>query len=113
MDDKPRNLKTMLSEAKDTSELMIDLGYAAVYFSDTAMAEEVYELESRLSELVHEMRAVCILAASIFSVVTFGDAPRSWFGESVSRATADGALARQQSLQVSVYEYYDESSCPT
>ncbi len=63
MDDKPRNLKEMLSEAKDTSELMIDLGYAAVYFSDVAMAEEVYELESRLSDLVHEMRAVCVLAA--------------------------------------------------
>ena len=63
MDDKPRNLKTMLSEAKDTSELMIDLGYAAVYFSDSAMAEEVYELENRLSDLVHEMRAVCVLAA--------------------------------------------------
>ena len=63
MDDKPRNLKVMLSEAKDTSELMIDLGYAAVYFSDTAMAEEVYELESRLSDLVHEMRAVCVMAA--------------------------------------------------
>jgi uncharacterized protein with PhoU and TrkA domain len=63
VDDKPRNLKTMLSEAKDTSELMIDLGYAAVYFSDVAMAEEVYELETHLSELVHEMRAVCVLAA--------------------------------------------------
>jgi uncharacterized protein with PhoU and TrkA domain len=63
VDDKQRNLKTMLSEAKDTSELMIDLGYAAVYFSDVAMAEEVYQLESRLSELVHEMRAVCVLAA--------------------------------------------------
>ncbi len=63
MDEKPRNLKAMLSEAKDTSELMIDLGYAAVYFSDAAMADEVYELETRLSELVHEMRAVCVLAA--------------------------------------------------
>jgi len=63
MDDRPRNLKTMLSEAKDTSELMIDLGYAAVYFSDTAMAEEVDQLETRLSGLVHEMRAVCVLAA--------------------------------------------------
>ncbi len=63
MDEKPRNLKTMLSEAKDTSELMIDLGYAAVYFSDVAMAEEVYQLEERLSDLVHEMRAVCVLAA--------------------------------------------------
>src|SRR3954469_25249478 len=63
MDDRPRNLKTMLSEAKDTSELMIDLAYAALYFGDPDMAEEVDELEEHLSELVHEMRAVSILAA--------------------------------------------------
>jgi uncharacterized protein with PhoU and TrkA domain len=63
MDDRPRNLKTMLSEAKDTSELMIDLAYAALYFGDPDMAEEVAELEDRLSDLVHEMRAVCVLAA--------------------------------------------------
>ncbi|HVF14570.1 MAG TPA: PhoU domain-containing protein, partial [Acidimicrobiales bacterium] len=53
----------MLSEAKDASELMIDLGYAAVYFGDSAMAEEVEELEDRLSDLIHEMRAICVLAA--------------------------------------------------
>ena len=53
----------MLSEAKDTSELMVDLAYAAVYFGDADMAEEVDELETRLSDLVHEMRAVCVLAA--------------------------------------------------
>src|SRR5438094_2471857 len=63
MDDRPRNLRTMLSEAKDTSELMIDLAYAALYFGDVAMADEVDELEKRLSELGHEMRAVCVLAA--------------------------------------------------
>src|SRR5437588_203726 len=63
MDDRPRNLKTMLSEAKDTSELMVDLAYAALYFGDPDMAEEVEELEETLSELVHEMRAVCVLAA--------------------------------------------------
>jgi len=63
MDDRPRNLKTMLSEAKDTSELMIDLAYASLYFEDPDMAEEVNELEEHLSELVHEMRAVSILAA--------------------------------------------------
>jgi uncharacterized protein with PhoU and TrkA domain len=63
MDERPRNLKTMLSEAKDNSELMIDLAYAAVYFGDSAMADEVDELEERLSALVHEMRAVCVLAA--------------------------------------------------
>jgi uncharacterized protein with PhoU and TrkA domain len=63
MDDKPRNLRTMLSEAKDTSELMVDLAYAAVYFGDPQMAEEVDELEDRLNDLVHDMRAVCVLAA--------------------------------------------------
>ena len=34
----------MLAEAKDTSELMIDLAYAAVYFNDPGMCEEVAQL---------------------------------------------------------------------
>ena len=37
MDDRPRSLRTMLSEAKDSSELMVDLAYAAVYFNDPGM----------------------------------------------------------------------------
>ncbi len=53
----------MLSEAKDTSELMVDLGYASLFFADTRMADEVTELEERLTELIHEMREVCVLAA--------------------------------------------------
>jgi uncharacterized protein with PhoU and TrkA domain len=63
MDERPRNLRAMLSEAKDTSELMVDLAYAAVYFGDPQMAEEVDELEEHLNELVHDMRAVCVMAA--------------------------------------------------
>jgi uncharacterized protein with PhoU and TrkA domain len=62
MDERPRNLKAMLSEAKDTSELMVDLGYAALFFADDRMADEVLELEERLTDLVHEMRAICVLA---------------------------------------------------
>ena len=53
----------MLSEAKDTSELMVDLAYAALYFGDPDMAEEVSELEEHMNDLVHDMRAVCVLAA--------------------------------------------------
>ena len=53
----------MLSEAKDTSELMVDLGYASLFFADTRMADEVLKLEERLTELIHEMREVCVLAA--------------------------------------------------
>ncbi len=52
----------MLAEAKDTSEIMVDLAYAAVYFNDPGMATEVAELEERMNDLVHDMRAVCIMA---------------------------------------------------
>jgi len=52
----------MLAEAKDTSELMVDLAYAALYFNDADMADEVDELESEISSLVHEMRTLCIIA---------------------------------------------------
>src|SRR5688500_15724950 len=63
MDERPRNLKAMLAEAKDTSELMVDLAYAALYFGDHDMAEEVGDLEASMSELVHDMRAVSVMAA--------------------------------------------------
>jgi uncharacterized protein with PhoU and TrkA domain len=62
MDKQPRNLKAMLSEAKDLSETMVDIAYASVYFGDAEMAEEVFELEEEMSKLVHDMRAICILA---------------------------------------------------
>ena len=53
----------MLSEAKDTSELMVDLAYAALFFNDAGMAREVEELHERLEDLAHAMREVCVLAA--------------------------------------------------
>lgn len=52
----------MLSEVKDLSELMVDLAYAALYFGDPDMAEEVGQLEERMDERVHDMRAVCVMA---------------------------------------------------
>jgi len=52
----------MLSEVKDLSELMVDLAYAALYFGDPDMAEEVDELEERMDEMVHDMRAICVMA---------------------------------------------------
>ncbi len=57
-----RNLREMLAEAKDTSELMVDLAYAALFFDDADMADEVDELESQISDLVHKMRALSIIA---------------------------------------------------
>src|SRR3954451_19213907 len=61
--DKPRNLRTLLSEAKDTSELMVDMAYAALYFGDPGMADEVDELEERLAELAQKLRETAVLAA--------------------------------------------------
>ncbi len=62
MDDKPKNLKALLAGAKDASELMVDLAYAALYFDDTGMAEAVLDLEEEMSDLVHEMRSLAMLA---------------------------------------------------
>jgi uncharacterized protein with PhoU and TrkA domain len=53
----------MLTEAKDTSELMVDLAYAALYFGDPDMAEEVDELNEDLQELAADLRAVAVLGA--------------------------------------------------
>ncbi len=58
-----RNLKDMLSEAKDTSELMVDLAYAAIFYNSEDISEEVFRLEERLNDLVFDMRSLAILAA--------------------------------------------------
>ncbi len=52
----------MLAEAKDASELMVDLAYAALYFDDEGMADAVLGLELDMSSLVHEMRSLAMLA---------------------------------------------------
>lgn len=61
--EQPRSLKDLFAAAKDTSELMLDLAYAALVYNDTDPAKEVLELEDQLSELVHRMREVSLLAS--------------------------------------------------
>ncbi len=60
---KPTNLKDMLAEAKDTSELMVDLAYAAIFYDSEDLSEEVARLEEKLDDLVFDMRSLAILAA--------------------------------------------------
>jgi uncharacterized protein with PhoU and TrkA domain len=62
-DDQPRNVKELLSEAKDVSELMVDLAYAAVFFNDEDLAEEVEVLEQRMDAYLRRLREVAMLAA--------------------------------------------------
>src|ERR671915_1395122 len=62
-DDGPRTVKEFLAEIKDSSELMVDLAYAAVFFSDEALAREVGRLEERMFDHLHQLRKLSILAA--------------------------------------------------
>src|SRR6476661_4549799 len=62
-DERPRNVKDLLSEAKDVSELMVDLAYAAVFFNADDLAEEVEELEERLDRYLRRLREISMLAA--------------------------------------------------
>src|SRR5919107_4360885 len=60
---RPRNVKEMLIEAKNTSELMVDLSYAAIFYNSEDLSEEVSHLEERLNDLVFDMRSLAIFAA--------------------------------------------------
>ncbi|HID74101.1 MAG TPA: potassium transporter TrkA [Thermoplasmata archaeon] len=59
----PRNIKEILTEMKDISETVVDLGYSAVVFNSEDIAEEVWNLEEEIDELLHELRVLAILAA--------------------------------------------------
>ncbi len=62
-EEQPRNVKELLVEAKDVSELMVDLAYAAVFFNDSALAEEVEVLEEKLDLYLRRLREIAMLAA--------------------------------------------------
>src|SRR2546422_6294401 len=62
-EDRPRNVKELLVEAKDASELMVDLAYAAVFFNDDDLAEEVEDLKERMEGYLRRLREVAMLAA--------------------------------------------------
>jgi uncharacterized protein with PhoU and TrkA domain len=57
-----RNVKELLVEAKDATELMVDLAYAAVFFDDDDLAREVIRLEERMDAATYDMRVLCMLA---------------------------------------------------
>ncbi|MGH2808621.1 MAG: potassium channel family protein [Actinomycetota bacterium] len=56
-------VKGLLASIKDSSELMVDLAYAAVFFADTDLAKEVGRLEERMFEELRQLRKLAILAA--------------------------------------------------
>src|SRR5207248_1254992 len=62
-EEQPKNVKELLVELKDASELMVDLAYAAVFFNEEDLAEEVEELERQMDEHLRRLREVAMLAA--------------------------------------------------
>src|SRR5919108_5713722 len=62
-DERPRNVKDLLAESKDTSEIMVDLAYAAVFFNDEDLAEEVERLEEVMDAYLQDLRWISMLAA--------------------------------------------------
>ncbi|MDQ3940112.1 MAG: hypothetical protein M3238_02045, partial [Actinomycetota bacterium] len=56
-------VKGLLANIKDSSELMVDLAYAAVFFADVDLAKEVGRLEDRMIEDLQQLRKLTILAA--------------------------------------------------
>lgn len=58
-----RNVKDLLTHAKDAAELMVDLAYAAVFFGDEDLGREVVRLEQTLDDDLEDLREVCMLAA--------------------------------------------------
>ena len=58
-----RTVKDLLAESKDTSELMVDLAYAAVFFAEPKLAGEVDHLEELMGEYSKRLRLISILAA--------------------------------------------------
>lgn len=58
----PRNLKDMLIEMKDTSELMVDLAYSAMIYDNVDIAEEVLRLEDKMDTLYYHMKIAALLS---------------------------------------------------
>jgi uncharacterized protein with PhoU and TrkA domain len=63
MDDEPKNVKELLIEVKDASELLVDLAYAALFFNEEDLADEVENLELRMAGHLRRLRTLAILAA--------------------------------------------------
>jgi uncharacterized protein with PhoU and TrkA domain len=50
------SLDEMLLEVKDTSELMIDLAYSSLLYSNRDIAEEVFSMEETVDEMVTQIQ---------------------------------------------------------
>jgi uncharacterized protein with PhoU and TrkA domain len=62
-ENEPNTVKDLLVELKDASELMVDLAYAAVFFNEEKLADEVGRLAVRSNDHLRRLRFMAMLAA--------------------------------------------------
>lgn len=86
-----RNVRELLTEMKDVSDITIDLAYASLQFENEELAEQVIELEELMDELMYQIRTLVSL-----SVRSVDDAERTAgilqvadAAEAISNATGD------------------------
>jgi len=54
----PMNVRELLTEMKDVSDLMVDLAYATILFEDKELAKHMRYLEEEMDELMYKIRGV-------------------------------------------------------
>ncbi len=60
---KIQSLKEMLIRMRDLSDLMIELGYAAILQNDMELADEVDRIKAEIRDLTYDMRVATIYAS--------------------------------------------------
>ncbi len=58
------NVKDLLVEIKEKSELIVDLAYSAIILDSKDMAQEVAKLEEEIEDLTYRIRILTMLAAN-------------------------------------------------
>ena len=93
-DQPPHTVKDLLVELKDASELMVDLAYAAVFFNDDKIADEVIRLDGRSGDLLRRLRTMAMLAARSPEDAE-GMAGVLWIADAIQRICATRTRSRR------------------
>lgn len=87
----PQNVRKLLTETKDVSDLIIDLAYASVLYESKDLAKQVRVLENRMDELMYQIRALVAVSVRSFDEAerTTGVLQVASAAESISNSAGD------------------------
>ncbi|KXA95141.1 hypothetical protein AKJ65_02450 [candidate division MSBL1 archaeon SCGC-AAA259E19] len=87
----PQNVRELLTETKDVSDLIIDLAYASILYESKDLAKQVRVLENRMDELMYQIRALVAVSVRSFDEAerTSGILQVASAAESISNAAGD------------------------